>query len=120
MFPPALYGAVFAFVWLSYIAGDTASEVVGSIFGKQKLRVWGLGDVNRKSVAGTWACFLGALALCAGIAAAQGLPAAWYALALAVAASNTAFELFSPRGTDDVTMVTANALLCWAFGALAL
>ena len=120
VFPPALYGAVFAFVWLSYVAGDTASEVVGSLFGRQKLRVWGLGDVNRKSVAGTWACFLGALALCAGIAAAQGLPAAWYALALAVAASNTAFELFSPRGTDDVTMVTANALLCWAFGAFVL
>jgi dolichol kinase len=120
VFPPPAYAAVFAFVWLSYIAGDTASEVVGSLFGRQKLRVWGLGDVNRKSVAGTWACFLGALALCAGIAAAQGLPAAWYALALAVAATNTVFELFSPRGTDDVTMVAANALLCWAFGALVL
>ena len=34
VFPPALYGAVFAFVWLSYIAGDAASEVVGSLFGK--------------------------------------------------------------------------------------
>ena len=120
VFPPARYGAVFAFVWLSYIAGDAASEVVGSLFGKQKLRVWGLGDVNRKSVAGTWACFLGALGLCAGIAAAQGLPPSWYALALVIAVSNTAFELFSPRGTDDITMVTANALLCWAFGALVL
>jgi hypothetical protein len=26
-------------------------------------------------------------------------------------------ELFSPRGTDDFTMATANALICWAFGA---
>jgi hypothetical protein len=25
-------------------------------------------------------------------------------------------ELFSPRGTDDFTMATANALLCWGFG----
>ena len=35
-----------------------------------------------------------------------------------VSVSNTAFELFSPRGTDDFTMATANALLCWGFGSL--
>jgi hypothetical protein len=32
--------------------------------------------------------------------------------------SNTLFELFSPRGTDDFTMATSNALICWGFGAL--
>ena len=30
------------------------AEIVGSLFGKQKIRVWGIGDVNRKSIAGTW------------------------------------------------------------------
>jgi hypothetical protein len=35
---------------------------------------------------------------------------------VAIAVSNTVFELFSPRGTDDFTMATANALLCLAFG----
>jgi hypothetical protein len=28
------------------------------------------------------------------------------------------FELLSPRGTDDFTMATANALICLAFGTL--
>jgi dolichol kinase len=120
LFPPETYAALFAFVWLSYMAGDTASEVIGSLFGKQKLRVWGIGEVNRKSVAGTWACFLASFALCAGIATAQGLPASWFGLALAIAVSNTVFELFSPRGTDDVTMVAASGLICWAFGAFTL
>jgi hypothetical protein len=27
-------------------------------------------------------------------------------------------ELFSPRGKDDFTMATANAMLCWVFGVL--
>jgi hypothetical protein len=49
---------------------------------------------------------------------ANGLPPVWLALALAISVSNTLFELFSPRGTDDFTMATANALVCWAFGAL--
>jgi hypothetical protein len=117
-FPPGSYSTVFAFIWLSYLCGDGLSEVVGSLFGKQKLRVWGLGEVNRKSVAGTWACFLGSLAVCLGFVAANHLPLPWVGLALAVSLSNTALELFSPRGTDDVTMATGNALLCWAFGAL--
>jgi hypothetical protein len=30
--------------------------------------------------------------------------------------SNTILELLSPRGTDDFTMATGNALICWAFG----
>jgi hypothetical protein len=29
-------------------------------------------------------------------------------------------ELFSPRGTDDFTMATVNALICWGFGAAVL
>src|SRR5260370_5980220 len=64
VFPPRAFATVFLFVWGSYTASDAFSEIVGSLFGKQKLRVWGLGDVNRKSIAGPWAAFLAPLALC--------------------------------------------------------
>jgi len=117
-FPPATFATVYILIWGSYLASDAFSEIVGSLFGKQKLRVRGLGDVNRKSVAGTWACFLASFALCVGVVLANHLPPAWIALAFVISVSNTAFELFSPRGTDDITMATANALLCWAFGAI--
>ena len=49
---------------------------------------------------------------------AKGLGLPWIGLAVAVSASNTAFELLSPRGTDDFTMAAGNALLSWAFGRL--
>jgi hypothetical protein len=39
-------------------------------------------------------------------------------LAIAIAISTTALELFSLRGTDDFTMATANALICLGFGIL--
>jgi hypothetical protein len=119
-FPPSAFAPLFALIWGSYMAADASSEIVGSLFGKQKLRVWGMGDVNRKSVAGTWAAFLASLALCLWVVATHHLPLPWVALALVVSASNTFFELLSPRGTDDFTMATANALLCWAFGAFVL
>ena len=117
-FPPQTYATLFALVWVSYLGSDALSEIVGSLFGKQRLRVWGVGEVNRKSLAGTWACFLGSLAICLSLVTANGLGVPWMGLAVVLSVSNTALELFSPRGTDDFTMATGNALLCWAFGSL--
>ncbi len=47
----------------------------------------------------------------------NGLTGASLALAVTIAVASSALELFSPRGTDDFTMATGNALICWAFGA---
>jgi hypothetical protein len=117
IYPTREFAPLYAFIWGSYIVSDAFSEIVGSLFGKQKLRVWGMGDVNRKSVAGTVACFVSSLLFCLWVVSANGLAAPWLVLAVLISVSNTAFELFSPRGTDDFTMTVANALICWAFGA---
>jgi hypothetical protein len=108
--------AVFAFIWGSYIAADTFAEVVGSTLGKQRIKVWGIGDVNRKSLAGVIGGFTAALVLCLVVVWARGLGMEWVGLAVVVATSNILLELYSPRGTDDFTMATMNALICLAFG----
>jgi hypothetical protein len=117
IYPPREFAPLFALIWGSYLVSDAVAEIIGSLFGKQKLRVWGMGDVNRKSVAGTVACFASSLLFCLSVVLANGLAAPWIALGVLISFSNTAFELFSPRGTDDFTMTVANALICWAFGA---
>ena len=53
VFAPAQFAVVFALIWGSYIVADALAEVGGSLFGKQTMRVWGIGDVNRKSIGGT-------------------------------------------------------------------
>jgi hypothetical protein len=116
IYPPHTFAAVFAFIWLSYVVCDAAAEVVGSLWGKQTIRVWGMGDVNRKSIAGTVAGFTASLVLGLAVVFTQGLPAPWIGLAVAIALSNTLLELYSPRGTDDFTMAIGNALVCLAFG----
>jgi hypothetical protein len=118
IFPPEQFAVVFALIWGSYIVTDALTEIGGSIYGRQTIRVLGIGDVNRKSVGGTLTGFVGALVFSVWMVAAHELPPAWFALAVAIAVSNTVLELFSPRGTDDFTMATTNALICWAFGAL--
>jgi hypothetical protein len=120
IFPANEFAVVFMLIWGSYIAADAFSEIGGALFGRQNIRVWGIGDVNRKSVEGTVAGFAGALAVCLWVVTSRGLPTPWILLAIVISLSNTALELFSPRGTDDMTMATANALICWAFGALIL
>jgi hypothetical protein len=117
IYPPHTFAVVFALIWGTYIVGDAAAEVVGSLWGTQKIRVWGMGDVNRKSIAGTVAGFTAALALGVCVVLAKGLPAPYLGLAVVIAISNTLLELYSPRGTDDFTMAVGNALVCWAFGA---
>jgi dolichol kinase len=97
---------------------DAFSEIGGSLFGKQKIRVLGIGDVNRKSVGGTVSGFVASLALCAGLVLANHLSPAWLGLAIVISVSNTVLELFSPRGTDDFVMASANAVICLAFGLL--
>jgi len=118
VYTPAQFAAVFALIWGSYIVADTLAEVGGSLFGKQRIRVRGIGDVNRKSIGGTVSGFAGALVFCLWVVRAQGVPAPWIGLAVVIALSNTLIELFAPRGTDDFFMATANAALCLAFGAL--
>jgi dolichol kinase len=117
-FPPETFAALFAFIWPSYLAADALAEIAGSLFGKQKLKVWGMGEVNRKSIEGTVAGFVASLAVCLAVVYARHLPLPWVGLAVVISLSNTLLELFSPRGTDDFTMATANALLCLGFGIL--
>jgi hypothetical protein len=118
----ALYSAqhfalVFALIWGSYMVTDTLSEVGGSLYGTQKIRVVGLGDVNRKSIAGTLTGFVGGLVFCIALVGANSPGGVWFGLAATIAVSNSLLELWSPRGTDDFVMASANALICWAFGA---
>jgi hypothetical protein len=117
IYSPAQFAAVFALIWGSYMICDTLAEVGGSLYGRQTIRVVGVGDINRKSIAGTVTGFAGSLIFCVAVVQTNGLPTPFLALALAVSLSNTLLELYSPRGTDDFTMATGNALICWGFGA---
>ena len=117
VYPREHLAPVFGLIWLSYIVTDAFAEIFGSLFGKQSIQVWGVGDVNRKSLVGVVAGFLGALAVNLGVLTASGLLIGpWIGLAFVIALSNCLVELYSPRGTDDFTMATTNALLCLAFG----
>jgi hypothetical protein len=118
IYRPEEFAVVFALIWGSYIVTDASAEIGGALVGKQKLRVWGIGDVNRKSIGGTVSGFVAALVFCLWIVLGHDLPLPWIGLAVAISVSNTLMEFFSPRGTDDVTMATTNAMICWVFGAL--
>jgi len=117
LYSPDHFALVFMLIWGSYMITDTLAEVGGALYGTQKIRVVGLGDVNRKSIAGTVTGFVGGLVLCVSLVGAHSPGGAWFGLAIVIALSNSLLELWSPRGTDDFTMATANALICWAFGA---
>jgi dolichol kinase len=118
VFTPSEFAVVFALIWGSYIAADALSEIGGALYGKQKILVRGIGAVNRKSIGGTVGGFAGSLTLCLWVVRSHHLSPAWIVLEVIISISNTLLELFSPRGTDDFVMATANAVICLAFGML--
>jgi len=105
-----------AFTFLPIIIGDSFGEVVGSAFGKQTIKVWGMGERNTKSVEGTAAVFVSSLVSLVGAALYEGAALEWYALAVVVSAVSTAIELYAPRSTDNVMMLTGNLACCLLFG----
>ncbi len=118
LYSPPHFALVFMLIWGSYMITDTLSEVGGALYGTQKLRVFGLGDVNRKSIGGTVTGFIGG-------ARAVRRPG-WRPFAgrrlvrLSPSPSRCRTRCWScgrRAGTDDFTMATSNALICWAFGA---
>ena len=117
LYQPQQFAAMFALIWGTYLVVDTLAEVGGSLYGTMKIRVSGVGDVNRKSIAGTLTGLIGGLLFSVGVVLLNQLPASFIGLAVVVAVASTLLELYSPRGTDDFTMATGNALICWAFGA---
>ena len=67
---------------------------------------------------GVGAAFVFTLILNWSLVAANGLSLSWWVLGALIALLNPLVELVSPRGTDDFTMATSNALFCLGFGAV--
>ena len=103
------------FVFLPLTIGDALGEIIGTIWGKQKLRVWGIGQINRKSVLGTVSVFLGGFLPLLLITSLNGLSFQWYLLGFAVSATTTVVELVAPRGTDNLFIPIGNGLICLLF-----
>ena len=116
LYAPEHFALLFAFIWGTYLVVDTLAEVGGSLYGTMKIKVRGVGDVNRKSIAGTVTGLAGGIVFGVGLVLFNHLPGPFIALGVTVAVTSTLLELYSPRGTDDFTMATGNALVCWAFG----
>jgi hypothetical protein len=117
LYPPEHFAILFALIWGTYFIVDTMAEVGGSLYGTMKIPVRGIGETNRKSIGGTVTGLVSGLAFAIGIVLASDLPSTFIAMAVVLACASSALELFSPRGTDDFTMATGNALIVWAFGA---
>lgn len=103
------------FIFLPLTIGDALGEIIGTIWGRQKIRVWGVGQINRKSVLGTVSVFLGSLLPLLLIVVSKALSFQWWLLCLVVSVTTTVIELIAPRGTDNFFIPIGNALVCLMF-----
>lgn len=102
-------------IFLPITIGDALGEIIGTIWGKQKLRVWGIGEINRKSLLGTGSVFVGSLVPLLLVVFFNALPWQWWLMCFSIACMTTLVELVAPRGTDNFCIPLGNALVCLFF-----
>lgn len=104
------------YIYIPTALGDAAGEVIGSLYGKLEFKVWGIGEVNKKTVEGTSSVFAFSFVPMLVLAAmydAAGFSWLRVLLALIVSVQSTFFEVMSPRGTDNWTLPVMNTLTSW-------
>lgn len=113
--PPEYQKLAIPFIYLPIAIGDAMGEIIGSAFGKQNIKVWGVGEINRKSWEGTAAVFFGSFLPLLGVIWAYDLTGIFYGLALLLSAQTTVVELITPRGMDSLTLPVTNLLTTYFF-----
>lgn len=103
------------YIFMPIIVGDSFAEIIGATWGKQKIKVMGMGEVNKKSWEGTWAMFWSSFLILLPVNIYFNLSWAWYIFAVVICAIATFVELFAYRSTDNVCMLIISALLSVAF-----
>ena len=121
---PALWMLFTSLSFLPLTLGDALGEIVGTPCGRHSFPVYGIGEINKKSVEGCIAVFLGSLVpcLCATFlynGADEGELSAWTKIGLpvCVAVATLVTETWSPRSTDNFAIPVCNALACTVWRA---
>lgn len=110
---PVRSGFFFVVAMQPVIWGDAVAELVGSFFGKHHFPVYGIGEVNQKSIEGCLGAFL------ANLAALMVVLSAWapkeviwklpvWEVALAIAFVGMVAETVAVRSTDNAFMMLSS------------
>jgi len=104
-----------SFAYLPMVIGDAAGEIIGGTWGRQNIRVRGLGEINKKSWLGTAAVMLGSFFAVLNHIVSTGLAWEFVGLAAVISIVTMFVELAAPRSTDNFAIPFANllCLLAW-------
>lgn len=100
-------------MYIPLIIGDAMGEIIGSLFGKHTFRVYGIGEINKKSYEGTFAVFLSSVITITGVLIYNNAHSYTYLLGFIISGCSTITELVAIRSTDNFFIPLINALLIW-------
>ena len=103
------------YIFMPIIVGDSVAEVVGATWGQQRISVWGMGEINKKSWEGTFAMFLSSFLILVAVNVAFHLSWQWYIFAFVNCLVTTFIELYAYRSTDNVCMMIFSSSFCLLF-----
>jgi dolichol kinase len=98
-------------MYLPLIIGDAMGEIIGSIFGKHTFKVYGIGEINRKSYEGTFAVFISSFISILSVCFYNNVNHHTYLLGFIISIVSTIVELSAVRSTDNFMIPIVNALI---------
>lgn len=115
IYPVSTHADVLLILMIPFTVGDAMAEIVGVIFGTHKFSVYGFGEINVKSVEGCCGMFVFTFVPICGLLFLQGYWWLWYVMALVIAIVTTLLETWSPRSTDNITIVFGTMVILHFF-----
>jgi dolichol kinase len=102
-------------IYLPLIVGDAMGEIIGSLFGKHTFKVYGIGEINKKSIEGTFAVFLGSLVSIMIMCGYNQVDTKTYLIGTVISIVSTFTELIALRSTDNFFIPIINLLVLICF-----
>lgn len=102
---------VIYFIYIPLAVGDAVAEIIGCFFGRQSIPVSGIGEINRKSYAGSLSVLIGSFIGIAVFVYLLGFGYQYYVLAFVTSLIAMVVELKSPRGTDNFFIPVISAVV---------
>lgn len=119
LYPASQSALLNQLIWMPVAIGDAMAEIIGSVWGKHRFEVTGVGDKNTKSIEGVVAMFMSVLLSSIGAVfvakhgghIAPGTMYNWIMVSFMIAVLTTIAETYSPRSTDNFTIPISAAVV---------
>jgi dolichol kinase len=100
-------------MYIPLIIGDAMGEIIGSLYGSRFYKVYGIGEINKKSYEGTFAVFFSSIVVSIVVCIFYTVNNNTYILIVVISIISSIVEAVAIRSTDNFFIPVINSLIIY-------